>query len=228
MPKSLQTILFTIAFWLPLPATAKLKDGHYFQAIATNTTIQNDLWYLVGDEKKTIFITKTMRSIDYAYDAGSPFIYFYGNRIDAEGKPIPEAVAKVPSDATRLLLLFNKLEESKNNTAQYNIVSLKDDSRTFAFGSFKLINASSSKIAMNLGEHQFFLDKGMTKVIQVEPPERGDLTVKIIKQDEGEAWASNYTNGWGHQSNRRTLVFIVDGPNGRVKPRRYRQTEPTQ
>jgi hypothetical protein len=105
---------------------------------------------------------------------------------------------------------------------------MKDDSNNFKFGSFRFINTSQKEIAVELAEERFLVDSGGSNTIEVDPPERGDLSIRIAAKDEDGEWTSNYTNGWGHRSNLRTLVFLLDGANGRIKPLRFRQTEPKE
>ena len=223
-PKLLIAGLFTC---LAIQANAGLKPGHYFQAIATNQAIKNDLWNFADGNKQSIYATKTLRSIDYSYDA-NPTITFYGDRIDTEGNPIPEAIANVPDGATRLLLLFTKLTTPDKRGLSYRVIAMKDDRNDFKFGSFRFINTSQKEIAIELAEERFLVDSSGSKTIEVDPPERGDLSIRIAAKNEDGEWTSNYTNGWGHRSNLRTLVFLLDGVNGRIKPLRFRQTEPRE
>lgn len=223
---SLRFALMFLAVALPLSATAKLVSGYRFQAIATDTAITNSLWNMAGGNKQAIYATKMIRSQDYAYDAG-PTITFYGGRVDEEGKPIPEAIANVPEGATRLLLLFTKLATPDENGLTYRVFAMKDDVNDFSFGSFRFMNTSRKTVAIDLAGERFVLKRGETQTLKVEPPELGDLPIRIAAPDEAGTWLSNYTNGWGHRSNLRTLVFIIEGSKGRIKPLRYRQTEPS-
>ena len=210
---------------LPIQAIAGLKGGYHFQAIATNQVIKNGLWNLVDGDRQEIYATRMLRSTDYAYDI-APTITFFGNRIDDEGNPIPEAIVDVPVEATRLLLLFTKLTTPDKRGLTYRVIAMKDDSNNFRFGSFRFVNTSQKEIAIELAEERFLVDSSGSKTIEVDPPERGDLSIRIAAKNEDGEWTSNYTNGWGHRSNLRTLVFLLDGANGRIKPLRFRQTEP--
>ena len=211
--------------WLMVQANTDLKTGYYFQAIATNQTIKNDLWNFSGGIKQPIYATKTLRSIDYSYDV-SPNITFYGDRVDNDGNPIPEAIAKVPNGATRLLLLFNKLNKVEENGLNYKVTVIKDDVNNFKFGSFRFINTTKKDVAILLEEERFLVEPTGIETLEVEPPERGDLSIRIATKDIDGEWRSNYSNGWGHRSNLRTLVFLVEGSNGRINPLRFRHTNP--
>ena len=208
---------------LPLCAHAELQDGRYFQAIAADTSKVRTLWYQLGNEKQTVSATYTLRSSDYAYAEGETII-FYGERVDHKGKPIPEAVATIPSGATRLLLRFTKLATPDARGLSYRVATFKDDTKTFPFSTFQFVNACAKDVAVDIGGKAFHLKQGEMTNIAMQPPEKGDVSIVITAVQS----KSRYTNGWGHHSNLRTLVFIVDGPNGRIKPLRYRQTEPTQ
>lgn len=214
---------FLALLLLPLCTQAGLKEGRYFQAIAADTPNIRTLWYQLGNEKQAITATYTLRSSDYAYADGEA-ITFYGERVDANGQPIAEAIATIPEGATRLLLRFTKLPDRDQHGLSYRIAVFKDDSKTFPFGSFHFVNATAKDVNIHLGEIPFQLKQGAAKNIAMQPPEKGDVSIEITAIEA----KSQYTNGWGHHTNLRTLVFIVDGPNGRIKPLRYRQTEPTK
>ena len=223
----LKLLISALVTLLPIQAIAGLKGGYHFQAIATNQVIKNGLWNLVNGDRQEIYATRMLRSTDYAYDIATT-ITFFGDRIDDEGNPIPEAIANVPDGATRLLLLFTKLTTPDKRGLSYRVIAMKDDSNDFKFGSFRFINTSQKEIAIELAEERFYVDSNGSKTIEVDPPERGDLSIRIAAKDEDGEWTSNYTNGWGHRSNLRTLVFLLDGANERIKPLRFRQTEPKE
>lgn len=210
----------------PLLGSAGLKEGRYFQVITGNDQINRDLWYTTQDQKIELVASRIIRSKDYAYDLGESIV-FYGDRLDPEGFPIPEAIALIPEDSSRLLLLFSKLPETDVNGLSYKVFVLKDDTEDFPFGSFKFINTSSKNTAINLGGERFLLQLGATQTIEIEPPEMGDLSIEILAKDsKKKGWASYYSNGWGHRINLRTLVFILDSPNEGLSAIRYRQFEP--
>lgn len=220
-------ICYFLALSLPLIASANLANGRYFQAISTAGSIKNDLWYQSASRQTPIYVSQTVRSTDYSYDEGSS-ITFYGDRINDKGEPVAEAIAQIPSDASRLLLIFSPLVETNEQGFNYNVYALRDDTNQFAFGSFQFINASSQTVAIDLQGNQFILKRGSSNNLAVEPPERGDLSIKVAVENKFGQWRSNYTNGWSHRSNLRTIAFIVDGRNDRVKILRYRQTEPKE
>ena len=220
-------LLIVLILGMPISAVAALKSGCYFQAITTDSAIRDSIWYSADNQRVPLYATKMLRSIEYGYDEGSN-ITFYGNRITAEGEPIPEAIAHIPEGASRLLLIFTRLAKTTEEGLNYRVFTLKDDITQFAFGSFQFINASVKTIAVDLEGNQFILNQAASKVLEVTPPEQGDLSIRIAAKDENGGWLPNYTNGWSHSSNIRTLAFIVDAPNGRIKTLRYRQTEPRE
>ena len=219
---------FSLLLLIPLCADAELKAGRYFQAIAGNKAIVRTLWYQSGQKQQSIVATTTMRSGDYAYDAGENII-FYGERVDPEGIPIPEAVVPIPEGASRLLLLFSELSVPNEQGLTYQVYVIEDDINKFSFGSFHFINASKKDAAINLGGNKFLLKHGATKNVEVEPPKQGDVLIKIAAQNpEDLTWSPYYSNGWGHRDNLRTLVFIIDNQQGGVTTLRYRQFEPAR
>lgn len=225
--KPLTRILPLILLILPICGHAQLKDGRYFQVIASEQSINRTLWYQSGTKQQTITATRTARSGDYAYNAGK-VITFFGDRIDTEGNPIPEAIAPVPEGASRLLLRFTLLPAPDKSGLSYSVVAIKDDTKNFPFGSFRFINASSTDVDVNLGDTKFLSKPGDSKNVRVEI-EKSDVPIDITPiHTESKNSKYKYSNRWGHRANQRTLVFLVDAPNGRIKPLRYRQTEPTR
>ena len=219
---------FSLLLLIPLYADAELKAGRYFQAIAGNKAIVRTLWYQSGQKQQTIVATTTMRSGDYAYDAGENII-FYGERVDPEGTPIPEAIVPIPEGASRLLLLFSELSVPNEEGLTYQVYVIEDDINKFSFGSFHFINASKKDAAVNLGGNKFLLKQGATKNVEVESPKQGDVLINVAAQNpEDLTWSLFYSNGWGHRDNLRTLVFIIDNQQGGVTTLRYRQFEPAR
>ena len=103
--KPISFLLRICLFLLPIGANAELKDGRYFQAIASGGSIVDSLWFRAGGERHPLFVSEIFRSGDYPYDSAEAIV-FYGDRVDEAGNPLAEAVAAVPPGATRLLLLF--------------------------------------------------------------------------------------------------------------------------
>jgi hypothetical protein len=230
MPKRLLIRIILLTFLLqPLYTNAQLKEGHYFQVIAGDEAIeQHTLWYKQGAKKQSFSATLTMRSRDYEYDAGETIVFF-GVRIDADGQPIPEAIATVPSEASRLLLRFTKLTTPDDRGLTYNVYVIADDAQRFPFGSFHFINDSTKDAVVNLGDAKFLLEAGAIKNIKVDPNEQGGILINMVAHNpEDMAWSPFYSNRWGHRDNLRTLVFIIDNPQGGVTTLRYRQFEPTK
>ena len=223
-------LILLVAFsilYLTRPSFAGLTSGHQFQAIASNEAITHTLWYNNGEKKTTIVASQIMRSGDYAY-MPAPYITFYGDRVDVEGNPIPDAIAKVPDGATRLLLFFSTLKEPDENGLNYSIFVLEDNLKNFPFGSFYFINACQQDAMIKISDEQFPLGKGGTKIIGIAPEEK-DLGIKIVTRlTESDGWTKAYSNRWGHRANLRTLVVLVNTSQGHIKALRYRQFEPKE
>ena len=119
--------LATLAtLFLHLNSSVLHAQSYEFQAISTGEPILRTLWYAKDSKKIKIVATALMRSESYKYDLG-PNVIFYGERVDEEGKPIAEAIAKLPADATRLLLFFNKLKKPDEFGLNYEVIVLEDD-----------------------------------------------------------------------------------------------------
>ena len=201
--------------------------NNVFQAISVDDPILRTLWYNKGSEKNTIVATAFMRSRNYEYDIG-PNLIFYADRLDEDGKPIPEAIVQIPPGASQLLLFFNKLESPNHLGLNYEIMALKDDFEGFPLGTFRFINATSRELAVKISDEKIALPIGSSQIVEVSPTGK-DLGVDIATYlVEDEMWTRAYSNRWGHRENLRTLVFVVDNPKGGVRTLRYRQTEPTK
>ena len=229
--KSLSTnnlLSLAVILFIPISGFGEATQGNYFQVIATNADINKTIWYNFQNERVELVASKVIRSKDYRYDLGER-IAFYGDRLDTEGAPIPEAIAMPPEGASRLLFLFRKLPEMDENGLNYQVFVLNDDTLVFPFGSFKFINMSSLDTAIKLGDEKFSLNVGESRCVVVAPPEVGDIRIRILAKDpRGVAWTPSYSNGWGHRTNLRTLVFIVDAMNGGLMALRYREFEPKE
>ena len=185
--------------------------------------IRDSLWYTEGAKKNKIVATALMRSESYKYDLG-PNIIFYGDRVDEEGKPIAEAIAELPIGATQVLLFFNKLKNTDESGQNYDVSVLKDDHSDFPFGSFRFINASGKKLAIQISEEQLTLAVGESKTVKIKASTK-DLGVDIGSYvEEEDKWQKGYSSMWGHRENLRTLVFIANGPNGSIRALRFRES----
>lgn len=227
--KPISFLLRICLFLLPLGANAELKDGRYFQAIASGGSIVDSLWFRAGGERHPLFVSEIFRSGDYPYDSAEAIV-FYGDRVDEAGNPLAEAVAAVPPGATRLLLLFNKLSTPDAHGRSYAVAVLKDDVREFAFGSFQFINASDRNLAIDIGGNRFLLGQFERQTIPVATSKNGGgVNLQIVAQDMGSEWKTCYSNSWGHRSDMRTLAFIINSTvkEGGIKILRYRQSEPS-
>ena len=151
-------------------------------------------------------------------------IIFYGDRVDEEGKPIAEAIAELPEGAAQVLLFFNKLKNTDESGQNYDVSVLKDDHSDFPFGSFRFINASGKKLAIQISEEQLTLAVGESKTVKIKASTK-DLGVDIGSYLEKEdKWQKGYSSMWGHRENLRTLVFIANRPNGGIRTLRFRES----
>ena len=202
-----------------------LGDGAVFQTITTDGTIKNTLWYNLDGQKQSVYANNILRSPDYAYEQRDS-ILFYGDRYDSEGNPIPEAIASLPlqENPKRLLLVFSKIEDIDRQGLSYHITVLPDDFDQFPMGSFKFINVSDSRIAVDLDGNQFVLNQRDSNTLNITANKKGAVSIKVASQGIDGMWQTNYANGWSHRSDRRTLVFIVNKGSGNVRPIRFRQT----
>ncbi len=205
-----------------------LESGKYFQAITTSGVINKSLWYEHDGKKVEVYANNTIRSIDYDYDL-APSIIFYGNRTNAKGIPIPEAVARLPysaedlpTKAGRLLLIFHKVANNPSRGPSYNILVIEDKLESFPLGSFRFINFLDKKIAVRLGSKDFIVENNKEKIVEIASPEKGDLTIKLASMNDAGSWVNFYSNGWGHANDLRTIVFLTKSENG-IKPLRFRQ-----
>lgn len=216
--------LATLAtLFLHLNSSVLHAQSYEFQAISTGEPILRTLWYAKDSKKIEIVATALMRSESYKYDLG-PKIIFYGDRVDEEGKPIPEAIADLPIGATQVLLFFNKLKNTNESGQNYDVSVLKDDHSNFPFGSFRFINASGKKLAVKISEEQLTLAVGESKTVKVKASTK-DLGVDIGSYvEEEDKWKKGYSSMWGHRENLRTLVFIANRPNGGIRTLRFRES----
>ena len=223
IPTSKILLATLISSFLLLSSSNLRAQTYEFQAISTGEPILRTLWYTEGAKKNKIVATALMRSESYKYDLG-PKIIFYGDRVDEGGKSIAEAIAKLPADATRVLLFFNELKKPDQFGLNYEVIVLEDDHSNFPFGSFRFINASGKKIAIHISEEQLTLAVGESKTVKVKASTK-DLGVDIGSYvEEEDKWQKGYSSMWGHRENLRTLVFIANRPNGGIRTLRFRES----
>jgi hypothetical protein len=206
---------------------AELKSGRYFQAIASGEAIVESLWYKTKGTKQKLSVSRIFRSRDYSYDS-APQIIFYGNRVDIEGNPIPEAIAEVPEEESRLLIFFIKLTNEDDQGLNYRTVVLSDSLQQFAFGSYKFLNTTKMSLALNLSGEVFLIEQGKIKIIPIKLTKKSSVPIRILGKQTGDQWESIFSNSWGHRPDMRTLAIIVEAKEGGVDVLRYRQFEPSE
>ena len=206
---------------------AELKSGRYFQAIASGEAIVESLWYKTNGTKQKLSVSRIFRSRDYSYDS-APQIIFYGNRVDEEGNPIPEAIAEIPEEESRLLIFFIKLTNEDNQDLNYRTVVLSDSLQQFDFGSYKFLNTTKMSLALNLSGEGFLIEQGKIKTIPIKLAKKSSVSIRILGKKSGDQWESIFSNSWGHRPDMRTLAIIIETKEGGVDILRYRQFKPVE
>lgn len=136
---------------------------------------------------------------------GTPNISFFlpTPEVDAEGKPIPAAVASIPANAKRVLILL-----VPEGDTRYRAIVIADDIGAIPGGKALLINLCGKPLAVRTNKtDSFLLEDTKTKLVS---PTKGSLTLQmelgVKKLDE---WFKVESNFLPLPDNYQTLVFFL-------------------
>lgn len=109
-------------------------------------------------------------------------------RDQAEGSEIV-AVAKLPPNASRVLILFFPDKQS----GKFQTYVIPDDERSLPAGGCLVLNLCSHDVRFFVGEHRFLLRPGKSAAIPI-PKERNDFNMSRVAFHfpQGEAWRRGF------------------------------------
>jgi len=128
-----------------------------------------------------------------------------------EGKPLDVAVKISPSMAKPLILL---LPDAKAPGGLRGF-AIEDDSSSFPWGSFRILNATGKVLNMALGSERKQLPAGWQPV-DMKPA--GDKPVPVWVSTAESPKNPLYTSVWKPDADLRRLVIVVPGTDPRLGP----------
>lgn len=128
-----------------------------------------------------------------------------------EGKPLELAV-KLGGGMTKPLILL--LPDAKAPTGLRGF-ALEDDSSSFAWGSFRVLNATGKVLNMALGNERKQLPAGWQPV-DLKPG--GDKPVPVVLISPESPKTPLYSSVWKPEPDVRRLVIVVPGTDVRLGP----------
>lgn len=128
-----------------------------------------------------------------------------------EGKPLDVAV-KLGGSMTKPLIIL--LPDAKAATGLRGF-AIEDDSSSFAWGSFRVLNATGKVLNMALGNERKQLPAGWQPV-DLKPG--GDKPVPVVLVSPEAPKAPLYSGVWKPEPDVRRLVIVVPGTDVRLGP----------
>jgi hypothetical protein len=192
-----------------------------FQAITWKHALNEVFFQSAAGEEMELKAYSHIRSAHYTYE-GPATLQFYKKVSTADGQVIkaPIAAVQIQPEASHLLLIF-----AKTTTDQYQIIPLPDDLHAFPYGSFKFFNLTTHPIIAQIQDERIQLEPKKQLLKRIASRQNSsNLKVKIAMGD-AEGWNIFYTNSWGHNERRRTLVLIFEEDAGRYKVKRFREEQ---
>jgi hypothetical protein len=176
-----------------------------FQSISWSMQL-TDLWFNDDSGKKVdILPLPHLRGKENSTKVYNK-LYFYSDKVDSEGAPIPVGQVSFSNVTNKFLLLFMKKSDS-----DYTIVAIPDDYKSFPFGSVRIYNATSFEIGYRLNEEQYALSQMKSAVHKLKNFQNINSTaVMIAFKAPDSTWKRGYNNRWGFDFNTRTLVFVTE------------------
>lgn len=205
--------------------------------------VEKDLFYSNADGEETqLRFYHHSRGGPFDYK-GSPILSFFGKKLNEEGLLVPGpplARVRVPSGASRLLLIFVPNPASHGDRLRYGVIALNDSFADFPRGSMSFVNFVDERMVARFGDEAFeipargtanrsLLDWMDRKVATTETgveEDSGDtvyretsrrisaVPVSIFRRDNDDD-AQVYSRVLRIRPDRRYLFFILDNPHRR-------------
>lgn len=153
------------------------------------------------------------RTKAYQVAAGeNPLVIQALDRPDADGKPSTSTI-KIPESVKQPLLLV--LPDPKAATG-IRLLVLEDDTADFAWGSTHFINATGRELVFAAEGKALRLPPSWTPVHADPGGATRSIEVKLFSRDQPAR--PIYSAIWEHDTDQRTLVFLVPGEDSRLGP----------
>lgn len=133
------------------------------------------------------------------------------DKTDADGKPA-ELVVKIQSTFTKPLVLL--LPDDKAPSGLRGFV-IEDSEGNFAWGSFRILNATGKGLAIALGSEKKLLPASWTP-IDLKPS--GDKAVPVIVVAQSDSKTALFSGVWKPDADLRRLVIILPSTDVRNGP----------
>ncbi|MES2982017.1 MAG: hypothetical protein V4727_06860 [Verrucomicrobiota bacterium] len=201
--------IFTIIFFATCSATlaqqpVKKDISVTFSLIGWGQAIESIEYRTGGKMEKITDVPLFDKSKPQKYN-GSPDIGFFLPKpeIDAEGNPIPAAVASIPTNAERVLILL----VSDGNT-RYRAIVIPDDIAAVPGGKALLINLCETSVAVRTNKtDSFLLEENKTQLVS---PSKNSLTLQMeLGVKNLDEWYKVESNFIPLPDKYQTLVFFL-------------------
>ncbi len=202
---------------LVLSSQAQEQDGAVKAEILTLSLsgVVSDLHYISkeGVARTTVYSRGFGIPIEYE---GPREIVFFRPIANPEGFSggDREIVSRVvlPSGASRVLLLFEKIEGADEET--YKIIPINNDLGNMPAGAYRILNLSTVPFVGKLGSSRIDLAEGKTAIISDDGDENGNFEVRFFSTEKGKEGVV-YSSVWQTKKTRRTTVFLLASTSDR-------------
>ena len=174
-----------------------------------------DLHYLAkGGVAKTTIYSRGF-GIPILYE-GPQEIVFFRPTANPEGfsggdqKIISRVV--LPSGESRILLLFEKVEDAEDEA--YRIIAVNNDPGGMPAGAYRILNLSAVPFVGKIGEKRVTLAPGATSIVSDDGDENGNFEVRFFSTEKGKEGIV-YSSVWQTKKTRRTTVFLLASSSDR-------------
>lgn len=118
----------------------------------------------------------------------------------------------LPMGVSRILLLFEKIKESKDEA--YKIIPVNNDLGNMPVGAYRLLNLSPVPFVGKIGKNRFNIAPGATSIVSDDGDENGNFEVRFFSTEKGKEGIV-YSSVWQTKKTRRTTVFLLASSSDR-------------
>lgn len=199
--------IFGLWAWLVLPCMSSAETVT-FQTLAIKDPIENVSFTSQG-KKKTFTIPAYSLSEPQTYSGGS-ILKFYAKDDSEEtdsAKPKtkvePLAIATLPENITRVLILFSKLDAKT-----YKCLVIPDQITDFPVGGLRFFNGMPGNVAISYNRAQPFVLRGGE--FRLIADQSGNHLTRVAMQT-GKGWQTMSTGFVNTLTNGRRNIFLMPG-----------------
>lgn len=142
---------------------------------------------------------------------GPPIIRFGVTKIAPDGTEYfdTRASTSLPQTDKPILLIFIPDPDGK-----YRVIAIPEESQTPVKGSFRVINVTRERFFIRIGDEQFEIPRGGSRLVQAADKDSKSFSVQMVMEEDGSL-RRVYSARWALIPERQITAFLFNDPETR-------------